>query len=698
MINGIGFENFRVFKEMTYFDFAPLTILTGPNNSGKSSLLSGLNLMYHNLSQAHKGRKDTFLDNLISSKFNAGVLLELYGNLKQFICKKGKRNEFTIEFKRKIVGLKEHATVSLKVAVASNMMDGYIKEIIVKSEEKNEIIFQIYKRVEDLSKGTLTYKIRTNFLFFQNAFKRKFDYTTEYQKELLEIMELAKALNNKEDIEQLENIIKSTNRKFSTNLGWYHYKTKNGEQSIEINDDPFGLPETIMDAEYYYKLLKSRANLDWVYDFSFLWNKNDAIKDAFYNAFLAGYQLSFDESYSKLNEDILKLFSEIDWGIELAINENNFSVIEYTSENLFGKGDESDGIGLKRFTERFTNVSVTPGIFSLYPETELKINEKLISPRSQKMKSFYNRVFKPLLFEIARQSHKPVTDDLKLKISKDEKDLHEINFKDIKHSLIEEHMISMIRENIKMIEACFKEVSNIEFLQADRISRQRTYSYAQKSNDHFVSMVYAVEQQAKKEKDKIYSFLNEWIKAFGFAEQLKIKGDSDTANFKIYIVKDDEEVLLADFGFGTSQLLPILLKLIPVAYDHNGDPESPPFKEKVILIEEPEANLHPALQSKLADLFVQVCQKFNTQIIIETHSEYLIRKLQYLRAKAEISESLVSIFYFYPPDKIPPMEQQIKKITIHDDGSLSDDFGTGFFDEADKIAISIWNMNKSQKN
>ncbi len=119
---------------------------------------------------------------------------------------------------------------------------------------------------------------------------------------------------------------------------------------------------------------------------------------------------------------------------------------------------------------------------------------------------------------------------------------------------------------------------------------------------------------------------------------------------------------------------------------------------KVMCIEEPETNLHPALQSKMADMFVEAYRRFNIQFVIETHSEYFIRKLQYLTAKADITTDFTQLYYFYHPDKIPPGEEQVKKINIEEDGSLTDDFGTGFFDEADKIAMSIWNMASSQKN
>ncbi|MDR1919957.1 MAG: ATP-binding protein [Tannerellaceae bacterium] len=43
-IKGLSFENFRIFKDESVFDFAPLTILTGANSSGKSTVIKGLKL------------------------------------------------------------------------------------------------------------------------------------------------------------------------------------------------------------------------------------------------------------------------------------------------------------------------------------------------------------------------------------------------------------------------------------------------------------------------------------------------------------------------------------------------------------------------------------------------------------------------------------------------------------------------------
>jgi predicted ATPase len=86
------------------------------------------------------------------------------------------------------------------------------------------------------------------------------------------------------------------------------------------------------------------------------------------------------------------------------------------------------------------------------------------------------------------------------------------------------------------------------------------------------------------------------------------------------------------------------------------------------------------------------------RFIIETHSEYFIRKLQYLTAspKSEMKSEDTAIYYFYPPKAIPPGYPQVQKIEISKGGGLSHDFGSGFFDEADNISLSIWSLNTNR--
>ncbi len=126
-------------------------------------------------------------------------------------------------------------------------------------------------------------------------------------------------------------------------------------------------------------------------------------------------------------------------------------------------------------------------------------------------------------------------------------------------------------------------------------------------------------------------------------------------------------------------------------------------KFPILLIEEPEANLHPSLQSKLADFFEELVKRFQIKLIIETHSEYLIRKLQYLVAsnKSELTKEDVIIHYLYPPNHPEVLSgevQQVKKIEIDEFGRLNKEFGKGFFDEADNIAMELFLLQQSQSN
>ena len=110
-----------------------------------------------------------------------------------------------------------------------------------------------------------------------------------------------------------------------------------------------------------------------------------------------------------------------------------------------------------------------------------------------------------------------------------------------------------------------------------------------------------------------------------------------------------------------------------------------------VSIEEPENHLHPAFQSKLADMLLDAYQNYNISFIVETHSEYLIRKLQTLVAKKQVSSKDISLYYLYDPDesKRPNHVPQLKKIEIQEDGCLSEPFGSGFFDEADNLSMEL---------
>lgn len=234
--------------------------------------------------------------------------------------------------------------------------------------------------------------------------------------------------------------------------------------------------------------------------------------------------------------------------------------------------------------------------------------------------------------------------------------------------------------------------NRFEFIEGVRATQEIVYTKHNSPNFYeTLSRIYSSGQ--------VHFFLNSDFKN-QVVNNFKLLQPSDEIELKqitgygyiLEIRRNGINIGLQGLGYGVTQLLPILMK---VHLSTNA----------IFIIEEPESNLHPALQSKLADFFVSYINgtsefSESARFIIETHSEYLIRKLQYLTVseKSELKEKDTVIYYFYTPDNIPPGEEQIKKININKDGSLTDDFGQGFFDEATNWKFELLKLNNPQKN
>ena len=182
-------------------------------------------------------------------------------------------------------------------------------------------------------------------------------------------------------------------------------------------------------------------------------------------------------------------------------------------------------------------------------------------------------------------------------------------------------------------------------------------------------------------------FINHWIKQFEIGERINIDGTDEGLGVMVYLVKEKEQVkdkehwsLLADEGYGITQLFTLLLHIDNMMLEHD--------KPYFICVEEPEIHLHPKYQSMLADMFVEAYQKYNIHFIIETHSEYLIRKLQVMVADKEnnLTPNDVSLNYV---EKNKNGVSSNRKIEILEDGRLSEPFGPGFFDESKSLVMKM---------
>lgn len=134
-------------------------------------------------------------------------------------------------------------------------------------------------------------------------------------------------------------------------------------------------------------------------------------------------------------------------------------------------------------------------------------------------------------------------------------------------------------------------------------------------------------------------------------------------------------------GFGLSYVIPIIVNLLKAK---QGD---------LVIIENPEAHLHPKGQRKMGELIALVASG-GVQIILETHSDHILNGIRLSVKNKMISRGDVRLNYFY--QKIES-DLTLGEIVTHqkcspailDDGSLSD-WPDGFFDEWDKALDELF--------
>jgi predicted ATPase len=132
-----------------------------------------------------------------------------------------------------------------------------------------------------------------------------------------------------------------------------------------------------------------------------------------------------------------------------------------------------------------------------------------------------------------------------------------------------------------------------------------------------------------------------WLRALGLISSFRVEELAPNSNqYKTLVQKEAgaTEVGLTDVGFGVSQILPVIVLLYYV-------PEG-----STVLFEQPEMHLHPAVQSQLADLILTVSNTRNIQVIVESHSEHFIRRLQ-RRVAEDHSKNEDLKLYFFSTDK-----------------------------------------------
>jgi len=636
----LGLENFRVFKEYTEIECAPITILTGANNSGKSSVIKAIQLLKNNLANNNS-------DSDLSLSFISGE--HNLSNFNDIVNDPAKPLKFVLPTVLK--GNDEILSITLSyIHNKNNELGEGIISCIELHNNKKELIFK-YDVIDSEP------NVYSDFKYFYKKFV-----------ELINFLKKCRLVEN-------------------------DYETKSGK--VPWRDHPIN--DLSVDNMIKIKDIGRKINF---YQYPLISNYRP-------NAFLKADDLdskitSLKTSKSDLLDPELLLLLFISLGdIDLNLWKESYS------EAYFEKHDKEEIIysylrlenhltteEINKIKKTFKNTLLDkfnlfkPGIADDYPfRSQFNL---LITHFYHLRMLLIGDLLQTVFQKVPIEKRENLVSGLYSK-DKDETNNSISNLEFFLQDYISKNISQLLINTGKY----FKSVAKIDSVRANT---QRLYTYNSQGTAFNALLLKALKRNICKETDK-KTFLNKWLNKFGIKGKLNISNSQPGVGITVSI----GDRPLADLGYGITQLLAILLEITLIGNENywdeaNYDPDSGYHHSSTLIIEEPETNLHPKYQSLLADLFVEASKKYRIQFIIETHSEYLIRKLQFLTGKGDIKPADTSLYYFYSFKEKPKGEKQVKKIEIMQDGRLSDYFGEGFFDEADNLAMKLFVLNKNTSN
>jgi predicted ATPase len=696
MKNGIGFKNMKILKDKFYFEFKDITLLTGVNNSGKSGTINALQILQENIISGS-------LDGLLKTEFKTRK--NKHGSIKSFINNSTNLENNYFNVYQEIDKIEYRFTIEIKDGLEPFGKISHISAFHIKQKIEIFNIAILTPYAENFS-----CQLNINYQFFIDKHRQKCLNTLALIKEIPNLEKTCQDLDSgKLQPNEGKKYANELMKKYSVYIviakyivfdapdfneeeKWGYRITSEipfEESDLEFDEineigvlfekNESGQNSFNHDMESFNSKYANFLKLGIV-DFKKIWKIIPEAQSEFEKILCSFYNSDLSKSYSNFSNDIIKYLSIITWTMQEKYSEDPI----FTPNNLIEKFTNafSADMGLIPSLFVFEKHYAYPGVsYRCMPNDSFIMIDNTIDPTNKLYEKLLQMGFLNLLEEFAGV-------------------LSQYLKKEKNHNLFQDFTHQKISVDIKTSLHKLHLKHNCSFVSSNRFTLNRSYSFEDGSD--LTNLLKELEKSDKIVKNTCLEFINKWLKEFDIADELRLISDEDTGNFKIYLIHNKKNTLLADYGLGTNQLLPIIFSLSLHKYEWK-DVYQETLISKTVVIEEPEANLHPSMQSKLAEMFIEAINKFNIKIIAETHSEYLIRKLQYLIAKkdSKFENENVIIYYFYKPSNELVKSKkvnQIEKIKIDKFGRLSKEFGGGFFDEADNSALDLFLLNQYNKN
>ena len=251
-------------------------------------------------------------------------------------------------------------------------------------------------------------------------------------------------------------------------------------------------------------------------------------------------------------------------------------------------------------------------------------------------------------------------------------------------SVVFYYFINYISQLIDKVEESFNSQS-INYVSPLRAHPKRYYFLDKaKVNSFLDTLDGEAIAETLKENSALKNSVNLWFKKFNLHIDV---GPIKDIIHQIVVKQNSLDLDITDVGFGVSQVLPVIIQGF-LSKD-----------KSITLIEQPEIHLHPKMQADLADLFIDISitkdnkkNSFiaNKYLIIETHSEYLLKRLRRRISENKITANEIAIYYIEPQDE--SKSATITKIDISEKGAFDwpKDFYTG--DLADDVTEFLKNQ------